>query len=130
MAKGYTPVPQLGGANLRRFVTVAEVISGDLTVSAAARRLKLSRNRFQSLMHRGLESLAAGLSAHPAGRPATPPEQRRLREENERLRRECERLRKRLETTDRVLVLLSGFLGPRKAPESEPRGRRHHAEDG
>lgn len=130
MARSYTPLPQLGGESLRRFLAVVEVISGDLTVSAAARRLKLSRNHFQSLMHRGLRGLAAGLAQHRPGRPAIPSRQRELLEENERLRRDYERLRKRLETTDRVLMMLRGFLGSRRAQRGEARGEHRPAGDG
>jgi transposase-like protein len=129
MARSYTPLPRLGGESLRRFRAVLEVISGEATVSEAARRLGLSRNHFQSLMHRGLQALAAGLTPHPSGRPATPAKQRELLEQNQRLQHECERLRKRLETADRVLVMLRGFLGTRTRRQGENRGGPRAAED-
>ena len=102
-------MPQVPEGLKDRYQVVSEVLSGTLTVSEGARRLGLSRNRFQSVMHRALEALILGLQGKP-GRPAVPEPERRLREELLRLQRENERLRKRAETTDRVLGLARRLL--------------------
>jgi hypothetical protein len=54
MAKSYTPAPRVPSELLPRYKVMLEVLSGELTVSEGARRLGLSRNHFQTLMHRGL----------------------------------------------------------------------------
>ena len=113
--KTYTPMPAVPPEVAVRYQTMLAVLSGELTVSEAARRLSLSRNHFQSLMHRALGSLIQGLGAHRSGRPSRPEEEKRLREEAEQLRQENERLRQRAETTDRILEVASGLLQGRIA---------------
>lgn len=110
MAKSYTPAPQVPAKLLDRYQVILEVLSGELTVSEGARRLGLSRNHFQTLMHRGLSGFLEALQGKPSGRPPAPESERKLRAESERLRRENERLKKRVESTDRVLGLASGLL--------------------
>ena len=86
------------------------VLSGELRVSEGARRLGLSRNHFQSLMHRALGSLIEELGPKAGdGRPRRRRE-RQLEEEAEKLRLENVRLRRRVETTDRILGVASGLL--------------------
>ena len=113
--KTYTPMPAVPPEVAARYQTMVAVLSGELTVSEAARRLGLSRNHFQSLMHRALGSLIQELAAHRSGRPARPEEEKRLREEAEKLRQENERLRQRAETTDQLLEVASGLLRGRIA---------------
>jgi transposase-like protein len=124
MGKSYVPMPRMSGVRLERFRIVMDVVSGEITVSEAARKLGLSRNHFQALMHRGLEALGEGVSPHPAGRPPTPTRERALQEENSRLQQEIEHLRKRVETADQVLVLLRGYLQGRRKRERTSKGRR------
>ena len=114
MSKDYTPLPKLSGLQRQRLRTVVEVLSGEQTISGAARRLGLSRNRFQTLMHRALAALGESLAPHTPGRPRVPPRERQLLEENTRLRRESERLKWRAETATRVIGLPSGFLKTHK----------------
>jgi hypothetical protein len=128
MAKNYKPMPQVPEPVKERYRTVTEVLSGAITVSEGARRLGLSRNRFQSVMHRGLEALIQSLHGEP-GRPAMPESERRLREEMLALQRENERLRKRAETTERVLGLARGLLRGRMERGMRTPRRRDDAED-
>jgi transposase-like protein len=118
--KTYTPMPAVPPELAARYQTMMAVLSGELTVSEAARRLGLSRNHFQSLMHRALGSLIRELGAHRSGRPARPEKEKSLREEAKKLRQENERLRRRAETTDRILEVASGLLQGRS-----DRGVRH-----
>jgi hypothetical protein len=120
----YTPMPQVPPELLGRFEAVVRVLSGTMTVSAAARSVGLSRNHFQTVMHRGLEGLIEGLKPRPAGRPSLPEREQHLLEENERLREENARLSERTETTDRLLEVASGLLRGRvqasgRAPRSK-----------
>jgi hypothetical protein len=110
MAKSYKRLPEIPAEMLERYRVMVEVLSGKLTMREGAASLNLSRNQFQSLLHRGLEGLLGGISSHPSGRPAVPETQRRLEEQREDLEKENERLRRQVETTDRLLGLASGLL--------------------
>jgi transposase-like protein len=129
MAKGYTPMPQVPVPLKDRYQVITEVLSGAISVSEGARRLGLSRNRFQSVMHRGLKALIHGMQGEP-GRPAVPESERQLRQEVLRLQRENERLRKRAETIERVLGLARGLLRGRMDRKARSPKRRSAAEDG
>src|ERR1700704_4813911 len=117
--KTYTPIPEVPEALRQRYQVMLQVLSGELTVSEGARRLGLSRNYFQTLMHEGLAGMIKGLTPKPAGRPAKPEREAELEAEAERLRRENERLRKRVETIDRLLGVASEVLQGRTAPARE-----------
>ncbi len=106
----YTPMPPVPEALRGRYEAVVGVLSGATTVSEAARRLDLSRNHFQTLMHRSLAAMIEALAPKPAGRPPLPEREQELLKENERLRRENARLSERTETTDRLLEVASGLL--------------------
>jgi hypothetical protein len=110
MAKSYKRLPEIPKEMQERYRVMVEVLSGKLTVREGASLLGLSRNQFQSLLHRGLAGLLDGISTHGGGRPAVPETQRRLEEQREELERENERLRRQVETTDRLLGLASGLL--------------------
>jgi transposase len=106
----YEPMPEVPEELRERYRTMLEVISGALSVSEGARRLGLSRNHFQTVMHRGLASMIAGLSPKPPGRPPTPAKEAELSVENQRLRRENEHLQERVDTIDRLLGVASDML--------------------
>ncbi len=118
--KAYTALPVVPPDLAPRYEVMLAVISGSLTLSEGARRLGLSRNHCQSLLHRALGSLIAELGPKAGGRPPTPPRERQLEEETGRLRRENERLQRRVETADRILGVASGLLRGRM-----DRGARH-----
>jgi transposase len=126
----YTPLPDVPKEVQERYQVLLEVLAGKETVSGGARRLQLSRNHFQSLLHRGLEGLLEGLSPKPSGRPAKPEREVQLESELERLRRENEKLQARVETVDRLLGVASGLMRGRIQPT--PKSRRpkaHRGED-
>lgn len=108
--KAYEPEPEIPPALRERYATMLEVIQGRLTVSEGARRLELSRNHFQTLLHRGLGGLLEGITPGEAGRPGKPAREVELERENARLRKENERLRGRTEMTDRLLAVASGVI--------------------
>jgi hypothetical protein len=108
--KTYTAMPAVPPEVAARYETVMSVLSGELTVSEGARRLGLSRNHFQSLMHRAMGSLIEELGPKPGGRPAMPESERRALREAEKLRLQNLRLKRQVETTDRMLSLASGLM--------------------
>lgn len=122
--KSYEPTPQIPEQSLERYRTMLQVLSGDLTVSEAARRLQISRNHFQTLMHRGLKGLIDGMSLHPAGRPAKRQREKDLERHNERLIRENRRLQSRVETIDRLLTVAGDLLKGRAQPTGRPRQKK------
>lgn len=106
----YTPLPEISPQDLPRLAAVIEAMAGLKTVSAAARSLGVSRNHFQSLLHRGIAALAQAVAVQKGGRPARPAGMTQLRVELRRLQRENRRLRSRVESTDRLLAVASGLL--------------------
>jgi transposase-like protein len=117
--KSYTGLPEVPPELHARYEAVMAVVSGSLTVSEGARRLSLSRNHFQSLVHRAMASMIGELEPKTGGRPPTPPRQRQLEVEAGKLRLHNERLQRRVETAERILGVASGFLQGRA-----DRGRR------
>jgi hypothetical protein len=108
--QSYTPAPAISPEVAPRAQAVLKVLTGQWRVTAAAAELGMSRNRFQTLMHRSLEAMLAELGQKPAGRPALPARQRQLESENTHLRRENEQLQGRVGTIDRLLGVASDML--------------------
>ena len=106
----YARLPAVPEQALPRLAVVVEVLAGVKTVSAAARDLGISRNRFQSLLHRALGALGQELAPHPAGRRARSPQLAQLQAELKRLQRENAKLRDQVGSTERLLTVASGLL--------------------
>ena len=106
----YVPAPEVPPEMEARYRAMLEVLSGRLTVTEAAKQAGLSRHRFQTLMHRGMQEMLGAIAPHPAGRPAKPEREASLEHENEELREENARLAERLESMDRLLGVASQFL--------------------
>jgi hypothetical protein len=124
--KTYTPAPAVPSELQDRYRAILEVLSGELTVSEAARRLDMPRNHFQTLMHRGLAGLIEGVTPAKAGRPAKPEKQAELEKEVDRLRRKTAQLEQRLEMTDKLMGLASSLL--HGTTTARPRSKRTKAE--
>jgi len=129
--KSYTALPVVPPELAARYETVMAVISGSLSVSEGARRLGLSRNHFQSLLHRALGSLIEELEPKAGGRPRMPPRERELEEETGRLRLQNERLLRQVETAERIMGVASGLLQGRmeRGARRERRQKKPAAED-
>ncbi len=112
----YTPMPAVPPELMPRLAAVLEVMAGVTTVSAAARSLGLSRNHFQSLLHRGIAALVEALAVQPGGRPATPRAQATLQAQLKQLQRENTRLQRQVGSTERLLEVASGLLHGRIRP--------------
>lgn len=126
MAKGkktYTAMPAVPERVEERYRIVLEVLSGRLTVSEAARQMKMSRNHFQTVMHRGLEGLIAGLSPGSPGRPSRPEAEQKLREENERLKRANEQMGEEIESVERMMQIAAELVRGVAMPRA-PRPKR------
>ena len=122
--KTYTALPVVPPELAARYETVMAVMAGTLTVSEGARRLGLSRNHFQSLLHRALGSVIEELGPKAGGRPPTPPRERQLEMETGQLRLENERLQRRVETAERPAHEASASESPsHSGPSSGTVGR-------
>jgi len=122
MAKSYTAVPAVPPEMVERYRIVMEVLSGALTVSEGARKAGLSRNHFQTLLHRASAGIIEGLSPKEAGRPPMPKAERNLRWETLRLKKENERLLQRAHVSDRLLGVATSLLHPKRKRKTPPEG--------
>jgi hypothetical protein len=131
--QSYEPAPQVPREMLERFQTIQEVMLGQLSVSEGARRLSMSRNHFQTLLHRAEKAMLQSVTPKPAGRPATPAREVELQTALSRLQKENEQLKMRSEAVERLLDLAGdwarGKIGMRarrakahrtKAPTNDP----------
>lgn len=126
MSKSYTSLPAVPPEMVERYRIVMEVLSGAISVSAGARKAGLSRNHFQTLVHRASAGIIEGLSPKEAGRPPMPKAERRLELETLRLRKENQRLLERAHVSDRLLGVATSLLhreGKRKRKTPEPEGQ-------
>lgn len=126
LKKTYVRAPEPPPEHAARYQVMLEVISGKLTVSAAAKQLGMSRNHFQTLLHRGLEGMIDKSMPQPSGRPAKSPREAELEVEVEKLRRQNARLQERVDTIDRLLGVAGDLLKGRVEPTR--RSRRSKAE--
>ncbi|HSS48267.1 MAG TPA: transposase family protein [Thermoanaerobaculia bacterium] len=133
MPQSYEPAPQVPKEMLERFQTIQEVLAGALSMTEGARRLSMSRNHFQTLVHRAERAMLQAMTPKPAGRPATPAKEIELRKELTKLQRENEQLKARGDAVERLLDLAGdwarGRIGMRarrakaqkaKAPSNDP----------
>src|SRR6266446_6893712 len=107
---GEAPEPMVPPEMMERLKSILLVLTGQWTVVEAAEKLGMSRNHFQTLMHRGLSGMIEELKPGPPGRPPAPEKEKKLKERVESLERENEKLRQRVETIDRLMGVASGIL--------------------
>jgi hypothetical protein len=126
----YTPAPELPSDPelRRRFAEIVAVLAQNQTVSGAARNLDLSRNHFQTLLHRTIMSMIEAITPKPAGRPAKPEREATLEAENERLRADLEAMTMRTEAIERMLKVVGGYASG-KTPMPRARGKKTSTED-
>lgn len=117
---GYVREPAVRQVLQERYRTVLMAITGEVTVTDGAKRLGMSRVRFQTLMHRGLAGLIGELTPKTPGRRPKPVEQSALERKMARLENENAKLRNRVELTEKLLGtagdLLRGKLQLRARP--------------
>lgn len=119
--KTYTPMPSgVPLEQMLRLARIVEVLAKMKTMSAAARELGLSRNHFQSMVHRAVLAILDEIEPKAGGRPPKPERVAELESEVAKLRKENARLSERVGMTDRLLNVASGLLHGR----IQPTGRR------
>ena len=126
----YTPLPRVPAEMAPRMTAVLEVLGGAKSVSAAARSLGLSRNHFQSILHRATGAMVEAIRIKASGRPRAPAQLTQLQQQLLRLQRENARLHRRVDSTDRLLQVAGDLLKGRIRPAARPRRARKSSEAG
>jgi transposase InsO family protein/transposase len=126
----YTPAPELPDDPelRRRFTEIVAVLAQTQSVSAAARSLDLSRNHFQTILHRTIAAMLEAITPKPAGRPARPAREAELEAENQKLREDNEALAIRVEAIERMLKVVGGYASG-KTPLPRSRSKKTKPED-
>lgn len=114
----YTRAPTISEEMQIRYAACLSVVSGHTSVSEAARRLGMSRNRFQSILHRGLGAMVEAIAPQPPGRPAKSAREVELEEEVEELQRQLHHLQVHAELTERLLATVSEAMKKRATPRA------------
>jgi transposase-like protein len=132
--KTYTPMPEVPEAVREKFLTVMAVQSGAMTVSDGARKLGMSRNQFQSLMHKAMAGMIDAMTPKSPGRKPLPAEQATLRAEREKLKRENDKLKTQVGTTHQMLEMVADIFNRRidratSHRESKPKATKKSAND-
>lgn len=115
-ASTYTPSPEVPPELAVRLTAILAVLSGEKSVSEAARELDLSRNHFQSILHRSLAAMIEEIAPKEPGRPAKPPALNELQQRLKRLERENVRLKRRVEATDELITVAGQLLHGQRSP--------------
>lgn len=115
----YTPVPRVPAELLPRLAVIVEALAGLKSVSEAARSLGLSRNHFQTILHRAVLALAESITPKKSGRPARA--STALEVQLKKLQRENARLHRRVDATERLLEVAGGLLKGRIRPTRRQR---------
>jgi len=132
--KTYTPMPEVPQALREKFLTVMAVQSGAMTVSDGARKLGMSRNQFQSMMHKAMAGMIEAMTPKSPGRPARPEKEAKLRVESEKLRRENDKLKAQVGSTHQMLELVADIFNRRidrvmSGRESKPKAKKTSPND-
>ena len=93
----YEPMPTVPKQMLERFQTIQDVMAGKLEVSEGARRLSMSRNHFQTLLHRAEKAVLESITPKAAGRPQKPAREVELQAALSRMEKENQELKARSE---------------------------------
>jgi transposase len=129
----YTPVPSVPKEQLPRLAAVVEALAGLKSVAEAARSLGMSRNHFQTILHRAVLALAQSITPKKGGRPARASTV--LEAQLKKLQRENARLQRRVDATERLLEVAGGLLKGRIRPTGRQRrtksaaSSREHGDD-
>lgn len=118
----YEPSPKADGQTLPRLTAVMAVLAGQTTVSAAARELGLSRNHFQTILHRAERALIESVRLKVGGRPSRSEQRVRQQAQLKQLKGENAKLRKQLAATQQLLEVAGTLLRGRR--RASPRARR------
>src|SRR5882724_2893867 len=106
----YTTQPKLPPEIAELYEAILQALSGKLTPTEAAEKLKLSTVQCHNLLNRAAAGVLEAVLPKKPGRKSMPEVERRLREENERLKKENLRLQERVDTIDRLMTVAGGIL--------------------
>jgi hypothetical protein len=120
----YTASPTVPEELLPRLAAILQVLSGLKTMSEAARQMNLSRNHFQSIVHRAMYAMIDTLRPKEPGRPGKPQDLSELERRLKKLERENVRLKKRVEATDELIMVAGELLHGQRRPGQHPRRAR------
>jgi transposase-like protein len=126
----YVGEPEVPGELKERHTLVMAVLRGEMTVTAAARQLNVSRNHFQTLLHKAQAGLIAGLEPGLPGRPPLPVEVAELRQRMQQLERENAQLRQQAERSDKLMEAVGGILQGRAQRQRSARKKRSESSGG
>lgn len=128
----YTPAPELpiDPSLRRRFDAIMSVLAGTQTVTAAAASVDMSRNHFQTILHRVIEAIIDTITPKPAGRPAKPAREAELEAKNQQLTKELEALQAHSAAIQRMMGALTSIASGRPpSPRSRKRSSKTKSED-
>jgi hypothetical protein len=128
----YTPAPEppTDPDLRRRYEAIMGVLAQRLEVTTAAQSIGMSRNHFQTILHRAITAIIEAITPKPAGRPAKPAREAQLEAENAELRAELESMRNRSTMIDRLMGVVGGIASGRTPlPPSRARSKKKKPED-
>lgn len=127
--KGYTPAPEVPEESKERFDAVMQAITGEMTVTEAAKKLGVSRVYFQTLMHQVLGAMIGAATKKRAGRKPRPEREAALQAKVRRLEAENTRLSAKTAVLENLLAgaseLIRGSMrskGRQATPGTEAKG--------
>src|SRR5438067_5079029 len=106
----YVAAPEVPPEMAERVSAVLDAMTGETYVSEGARKLSLSRPQFQSLVHKATAAVIEALTPKAPGPTPVPEHERALSDENERLKKQLARMQRRVDTTERMMTVVSGML--------------------
>lgn len=112
----YTPSPEVPPELSARLAVILQVLSGEKSVSEAARELSLSRNHFQSILHRSLAAMIAELAPKEPGRKPKPEMLSELQQRMKKVERENSRLKSQVEATHELITVAGELLHGQRSP--------------
>jgi len=119
------PEPPTDPALRRRYDAIMAVIAETQTVTAAAESLDMSRNHFQTILHRVLEAMIDAMTPKPAGRPAKPEREAALEAELAQVKAELVALQSHTAMMKRMMGALTSIVsGPEPSPRSRGRSKK------
>ena len=128
----YTPAPEppTDPDLRRRYEAIMGVLAQQLEVTAAAKSLDMSRNHFQTILHRAVNAIIESITPKPAGRPAKPAREAELEAENAQLKAELASMKERSAMIDRLMGVVGGIASGRTPlPQSQRRSKKTKKSD-
>ena len=109
----------------RRYDAIMSVLAQTQTVTAAAESLDMSRNHFQTILHRVIEAIIDAMTPKPAGRPAKPEREAALEAELHQVKSELAALQEHSAMINRMMGVVSSIASGREPlPRSRSRSKK------